>query len=88
MVEPPRPLTPRELEVVRLVVEGKDNPAIAADLFLSPRTVQSHVSAALRKLDAGSRTSLAVEALRRGLVPLHPDEGSEPPPDDGGSPDG
>lgn len=65
-------LTCREVQVVSLVVEGCTNPEIARELVISPRTVQSHVASAMRKLDARSRTQLAVAALRRGVVPLRP----------------
>lgn len=65
-------LTDREVQVVSLVVEGCTNPEIAELLVISPRTVQSHVASAMRKLDARSRTQLAVAALRREVVPLLP----------------
>jgi len=52
-------LTPRELEVARLVVEGASNPEIAAQLFLSRKTVERHVSNALAKVGARNRTELA-----------------------------
>jgi DNA-binding NarL/FixJ family response regulator len=71
-VGPPTLLTGREVEVVRLVVEGWTNPQIAVQLVISPRTVQSHVASAMRKLGARSRTQLAVFALRRAVVPLLP----------------
>jgi DNA-binding CsgD family transcriptional regulator/tetratricopeptide (TPR) repeat protein len=61
-------LSPRELEVVRLVAAGRKNQEIAATLFLSPKTVASHVDSAMRKLSAPSRTALAVTALEAGLV--------------------
>lgn len=76
----PRNLTPRELEVVALVVEGLENEEIAEQLMISPHTVQSHVSNALAKLQVRTRTQLAVAVLRRGLVPLHP--GGAPAVDD------
>ncbi|MEV8096739.1 AAA family ATPase [Kitasatospora sp. NPDC085879] len=57
-------LSPTELRVARLVAEGKSNPEIAADLFLSRRTVQTHVSHILVKLGAHSRVEIATEALR------------------------
>jgi DNA-binding CsgD family transcriptional regulator len=53
------PLSPREFEVARLVVEGASNPEIAAQLFLSRKTVERHVSNALAKLGARNRTELA-----------------------------
>jgi DNA-binding NarL/FixJ family response regulator len=66
------PLTTREIEIVTLVVEGLTNPEIGKRLHISARTVQSHVAAAMRKLEARSRTQLAVTALRAGVVPLEP----------------
>ena len=61
-------LTTRELEVLRLLGEGLRNAAIAERLFLSPRTVGHHVSAILRKLDAGSRGEAVAAARRLGLL--------------------
>jgi DNA-binding CsgD family transcriptional regulator/tetratricopeptide (TPR) repeat protein len=55
-------LTPTELKVAALVAEGHSNPAIATRMFLSRRTVQSHVSSILGKLDLASRVELAVIA--------------------------
>jgi DNA-binding CsgD family transcriptional regulator len=62
------PLSPRELEVLRLVVEGLTNPQIAAQLSISPHTARAHVSNVLNKLDATSRVEAVTEAQRRGLV--------------------
>jgi DNA-binding NarL/FixJ family response regulator len=62
------PLTPRELQVLGLIADGRDNGAIAAELFISRRTAKSHVSHILRKLEAGNRTEAAVHAARMGLV--------------------
>ena len=61
-------LTARELEVLPLLVEGLRNAAIAERLFLSPRTVDHHVSAILRKLDVQSRGEAVAEAGRLGLL--------------------
>jgi DNA-binding CsgD family transcriptional regulator len=58
-------LTPTETKVVGLVARGMSNPQIAAHLFLSRRTVQTHVSHVLAKLDLHSRTDIAREASRR-----------------------
>ncbi|MFI9048253.1 LuxR C-terminal-related transcriptional regulator [Streptomyces sp. NPDC053427] len=55
-------LTPTELKVARLVAEGRSNPEIAAELYLSRRTVQTHVSHILRKLGVRSRTEVARQA--------------------------
>jgi DNA-binding CsgD family transcriptional regulator len=61
-------LTPSELEVVRLAAEGLTNPDIGQRLFISRRTVQTHLAHAFRKLDLSSRVELAAEAARRGGV--------------------
>jgi DNA-binding CsgD family transcriptional regulator len=56
-------LTPTELRVAHLVAEGRSNPDIAAELALSRRTVQSHVSHILAKLGGHSRVDIAREAV-------------------------
>jgi DNA-binding CsgD family transcriptional regulator len=61
-------LSPRELEVVRLVARGMTNRQVAEALFLSPRTVDRHLSAAMRKLEVRSRTALAMAAHDGGLL--------------------
>jgi DNA-binding NarL/FixJ family response regulator len=61
------PLTRRELEVARLVSGGATNREIAETLFLSPKTVERHVSNALKKLGARNRTELG-ERLRDGAA--------------------
>jgi non-specific serine/threonine protein kinase len=61
-------LTPRELEVLRLMVAGRSNPEIAAALFVSPRTAQTHVGNILAKFGVESRTEAAAHAVRLGLV--------------------
>jgi two-component system, NarL family, response regulator LiaR len=61
-------LSERELEVLRLIVEGRDNAAIAAELFISPNTVKSHVASIFVKLGVENRLQASVQALRRGLV--------------------
>jgi DNA-binding NarL/FixJ family response regulator len=63
-------LTARELDVLRLIGEGKANKEIAAALRLSERTVRTHVSSILSKLDLRSRTQAALWAAREGLVDL------------------
>ncbi|MFI9324839.1 helix-turn-helix transcriptional regulator [Kitasatospora aureofaciens] len=61
-------LTPTELRVAHLVAAGRSNPQIAAELLLSARTVQSHVSRILAKLSFTSRVEIAGEAARLGLT--------------------
>lgn len=60
-------LSPRELEVLRLIARGLENSEIAAILNISPRTVKNHVSRILEKLDLPSRIQAATYAVRRGL---------------------
>jgi len=64
------PLTPREEEVMRLLVEGLSNKEIGARLHLTEGTVKNYVSAIIAKLQANDRTHAVVTALRRGLVEL------------------
>jgi DNA-binding NarL/FixJ family response regulator len=67
-------LTPRELEVLKLIAEGLTNPAIADQLGLSRKTVDVHRSNLMRKLELHDVTELVKYALRRGLITL--DKGS------------
>jgi ATP/maltotriose-dependent transcriptional regulator MalT len=59
-------LTERELEVARLVVDRKTNPEIAADLFLSQKTVETHLRNIFHKMDVSSRVALARAVEREG----------------------
>jgi DNA-binding NarL/FixJ family response regulator len=69
---PPRSLlsrlTPRELDVLRLVAAGQSNDQIGATLFISPKTASVHVSRILAKLGAASRTAASAIAHREGLL--------------------
>ena len=62
------PLTPRELEVLRLLAQGLDNAAIARALVVTKRTVQNHVSNIYGKLNLTSRTEAVLYAIRHGLA--------------------
>lgn len=64
----PEPLSPRELEVLKLIVDGLSNQEISDKLFISLATAKTHVRNILNKLAVDDRTQAAVHAMRRGLV--------------------
>ena len=66
----PEPLTERELEVLRLVAQGRSNKDIAHRLVISEATVRTHVSNILSKLHLASRIQAALYALHEGIAPL------------------
>ncbi len=61
-------LTEREMEVLRLMAQGRANKEIGATLFISERTVKFHVSSILSKLGAANRTEAVARAAQQGLV--------------------
>ena len=63
-------LTPRELEVLRMLADGLGNKQIAAQLGISDHTAKFHVSQILAKLRAASRAEAVAIGIRRGLVPV------------------
>jgi DNA-binding NarL/FixJ family response regulator len=67
-IEPPRPLSAREIEVLRLVSNGLPDKQIAKVLGISTFTVNKHVGAILTKMDASSRTEASVRAIMEGYV--------------------
>ncbi len=75
--ESPEALTEREVEVLKLLARGKANSQIAGELFVSEKTVKSHVSSILTKLGVQSRTQAALHAVRAELVSLE-ELGEEP----------
>jgi DNA-binding NarL/FixJ family response regulator len=64
-------LTPREVDVLRLVAGGNPNKEIAAQLSLTEETVKSHIRSILSKLDANDRTHAVAIGLRRGIIQLY-----------------
>jgi two-component system, NarL family, response regulator YdfI len=66
----PSNLTPRELEVLRMMAEGAANKTIAWKLEISEHTAKFHVASILAKLGAGTRTEAVAVGVRRGLVML------------------
>ncbi|MEP6874805.1 MAG: response regulator transcription factor [Burkholderiales bacterium] len=60
-------LSPRQGEVLRLLIEGRPNKSISRELEMSESTVKTHLAAIFRKLDANSRTQAVVAAARLGL---------------------
>ena len=65
------PLSPREMEILELVIQGMSNREIAYDRGISHQTVKNHMTSILSKLGVADRTQAAVYALRHGWVPLH-----------------
>ncbi len=66
----PEALTERETEVLRLLAQGRSNKEIAHDLTIGEKTVKTHVSNILSKLNVPSRTQAALYAVRIGLVSI------------------
>jgi DNA-binding NarL/FixJ family response regulator len=71
---PPEALTPRELEVLGLLAQGKSNPQIAQELVISRATAKTHVERIIGKLGVSDRTQAALRAIERGLVTLETGE--------------
>lgn len=65
---PPVPLSDRELEVLRLLADGKSNHEIGEALFIQPSTVRNHISSILIKLQVDNRVQAAVRAVRDHIV--------------------
>ncbi|PYK93418.1 MAG: DNA-binding response regulator [Verrucomicrobia bacterium] len=74
--------TPREIEIIRLLAEGKSNKEIAARLGITVRTVETHRSKIMLKLDLHSLAELIHYAMRLGIVTLPGDPGMRNKPDD------
>ncbi len=63
-------LTPREREVLQLIAEGKSNKEVAAQLFVSPTTVETHRARIMDKLDLHSTAEIVLYAVRKGIIKL------------------
>ena len=63
-------LSEREMEILQLAARGMSNQDIATHLYLSRRTIQSHLANIFRKMDVGSRTEAVLQALRKGWLGL------------------
>jgi DNA-binding NarL/FixJ family response regulator len=61
-------LSDREIDVLKLIANGKDNAQIAAELHISPKTVKNHISNILMKLQIDNRIQAAVYAVKSGIV--------------------
>ena len=61
-------LSPRERKVLALIAQGRSIPAMAAELFLAPSTVKTHVQRLYEKLGVSDRGAVVAEAMRRGLL--------------------
>ncbi|MGQ9600904.1 MAG: response regulator [Anaerolineae bacterium] len=64
------PLSPREMEILLFIAQGKSNKEIAYELGISRQTVKNHMTSILRKLAVNDRTQAAIYALRRGWIRL------------------
>jgi len=69
------PLTPRELDTLKLIAKGFSNQEIAMKLFVNERTIAKYVSSILSKLHLANRTQVALYALREGLTTLSDRDG-------------
>ena len=67
--EGPAGLTPREVEVLKLLAQGLSNKEIARRLTISPKTAGSHVEHIYSKIDASSRAAASLFAVQHGLLP-------------------
>ncbi|MBI4219462.1 MAG: response regulator transcription factor [Chloroflexi bacterium] len=67
-------LTPRELEVLKLAAQGMNNKEIAERLVLSEKTVKNHINSIFSKLQVNDRTRAIVQALKRGLIRVEPED--------------
>ncbi len=65
-----RYLTPKEIQITKLIADGLNNIQIGEILFISKHTVKNHINHCLRKFNLGCRSSLVTKAVRLGLIDL------------------
>lgn len=63
-------ITRRETEVLQLIADGRSTPEVAADLYISQKTVKNHLASIYQKLEARDRTQAVLQAVRMGIVRL------------------
>lgn len=68
--ESPVALTPREIDVLRLMADGAGNKELAWRLGISDHTVKSHIASIFNKLDVSTRTEAVTAGIRQGLIPI------------------
>ena len=66
------PLSPREVQILEVIMSGSTNKQIAHELSISEQTVKNHVSSILRKLSVNDRTQAVVHAIRKGWIEMPP----------------
>jgi DNA-binding NarL/FixJ family response regulator len=64
-------LTPREVEILQFLAQGKSNRDIAEELFISERTVQAHLTNIFAKMQVSSRLEAVLKGIRLGWLTLH-----------------
>ncbi len=70
-------LTPREIQIAKLIADGLKNKEIGEILFLSPKTVQSYLKRIFVKMNVQSRSAVAIKAIKLGIIDMP--EGKETP---------
>lgn len=73
----PDQLTPREVDLLALVADGRSNREIAGDLSISENTVKFHMKNIIQKLRVSNRTEAVTVAIRHGIIDLHPTDAQE-----------
>ncbi|MBN1351337.1 response regulator transcription factor [candidate division KSB1 bacterium] len=68
--KPEHNLTPRELQIITLLSEGKSNKELAQDLYISEKTVKTHITHIFEKLNVRDRTEAVMRALKKGIIQI------------------